>query len=123
MLLLLSLVWSPAFGNAQNTAQAIPPTEISADLGTCSALITVADKNAKPIYNAKITARIRYGMMGAKKLDLETYTNAAGQAKFTKLPEAPKKPIYFYVSKDEMLEIVEFTPDVRCNATFDVVLK
>jgi hypothetical protein len=110
-------------GSAQTATPAAPPTEISADLGTCSALITVRDKDAKPIYNVKVTARIRYGVMGAKKLDLETYTNSTGQAKVTNLPEAPKKPIYFYVSKDEMLEIVEFAPDVHCHATFDVVLK
>jgi hypothetical protein len=110
-------------GSAQTAAPATPPTEISADLGTCSALITVRDKDAKPIYNVKVSARIRYGVMGAKKLDLETYTNSAGQAKVINLPEVPKKPIYFYVSKDEMLEIVEFAPDVHCQATFDVVLK
>lgn len=123
LVLLFGLMLMPAMGRAQTGSPAIPPTEISADLGTCSALITVTDKNANPIFNVKITARIRYGMMGAKKLDLETYTNAAGQAKFVKLPEVPKKPIYFYVSKDDKLEIVEFAPDVHCNATYDVVLK
>jgi hypothetical protein len=122
-LLSFGLVITPAIATAQSGTLSGPPTEISADLGTCSALITVKDKDSKPIYNAKITARIRYGMMGAKKLDLETFTNSAGQAKIVKLPEVPKKPIYFYVSKDEMLEIVEFAPDAHCEATFDVVLK
>jgi hypothetical protein len=61
--------------------------------------------------------------MGLKKLDLETFTSADGQAKFVKLPEVPKKPVYFYISKDDKLETVEFMPDVHCSATFDVVLK
>ena len=106
---------------AQNPVSS--PTEISADLGTCSALINVTGADSKPIYNAKVTTRIRYGAMGVKKLDLETYTSANGQAKFVKLPEVPKKPIYFYVSKDDKLEMVEFKPDVRCQATLDVQLK
>jgi hypothetical protein len=122
--LLLSLtICMPLAALAQGSTPAVEPTQISADLGTCSALISVTDKNAKPIYNAKVSARVRYGMMGAKKLDLETFTSAAGQVKFINLPEVPKKPIYFYVSKDDLLEIVEFAPDVHCHATFDVVLK
>jgi len=92
-------------------------------LGTCSALITVTGADSKPIYNAKVTTRIRYGLLGVKKLDLETFTSAAGQVKIVKLPEVPKKPVYIYVSKDDKLEMVEFMPDVHCNATFDVVLK
>ena len=61
--------------------------------------------DSKPIYNAKVSTRIRYGLMGAKKLDLETYTSASGQAKIVKLPEVPKKPVYIYISKDDKLEI------------------
>ena len=79
--------------------------------------------DSKPVYNAKVTARIRYGFMGAKKLDLETYTSANGQVKIVKLPEVPKKPVYIYISKDDKMEIVEFMPDVHCRATFDVKLK
>jgi hypothetical protein len=121
---LFALIMMPAWGISQSApAATAAPTEISADLGSCSALFTVTGKDAKPIYNVKISTRIRYGVLGAKKLDLETFTNSTGQAKFINLPEAPKKPIYFYVSKDDKLEIVEFAPDVRCQATFDVALK
>ena len=115
----------PCNGTAQSASATAPvaPTEISADLGTCSALITVTGKDSKPVYNAKVSTRIRYGVLGAKKLDLETFTSVAGQVKIVKLPEVPKKPIYIYISKDDKLEMVEFTPDVHCQATFDVVLK
>lgn len=122
--LLFALIMMPALGTSQNAPAAVAtPTEISADLGSCSALFTVTGKDAKPIYNVKISTRIRYGVLGAKKLDLETFTNSAGEAKVIKLPETPKKPIYFYLSKDDKLEIVEFAPDVLCHATFNVVLK
>jgi hypothetical protein len=123
-LLLLSLIaLYPQPGRAQSATDAVPPTEISAELGTCSALINVTGADSKPVYNAKVTARIRYGFMGAKKLDLETYTSAAGQVKIVKLPEVPKKPVYIYISKEDKLETVEFMPDVHCRATFDVRLK
>ena len=102
-LFLFSLVLMPVSGSAQGNTAAVPPTEISADLGTCSALVTVTGTDSKPIYNAKVTTRIRYGALGVKKLDLETFTSAAGQVKIVKLPEVPKKPIYIYVSKDDKL--------------------
>jgi hypothetical protein len=117
------ICFCPQPGSAQSSAAAVSPTEISAELGTCSALITVTGADSKPVYNAKVSTRIRYGMMGVKKLDLETFTSANGQVKITNLPEVPKKPIYIYVTKDDKMETVEFKPDVHCRATFDVVLK
>jgi hypothetical protein len=123
LLLVTLLVFCPQAELAQSGTAAIPPTEISADLGACSALITVTGADSKPVYNAKVTARIRYGFMGTKRLDLETYTSAAGQVKIVKLPEVPKKPVFIYISKDDKLETVEFKPDVHCRASFDVQLK
>jgi hypothetical protein len=102
---------------------AITPTEISAELGGCSALITVTGADAKPIFNAKVSTRIRYGLFGAKKLDLEVYTSASGQVKIVGLPESPKRPVFFQVSKGEKLETLEFTPDAQCRAVYDVRLK
>lgn len=128
LLLATLIVFCPRTEMAQNAPSAvppaeIPPTEISADLGPCSALITVTGADSKPVYNAKVTARIRYGLMGVKKLDLETYTSAAGQVKLVKMPENPKKPVFIYISKDDKMESVEFKPNVRCRDTFDVQLK
>jgi hypothetical protein len=117
------MVFCPQAEFAQNPTAAVAPTEISADLGPCSALITVTGADSKPIYNAKVTTRVRSRFMGAKKLDLETYTSAAGQVKITGLPEAPKKAVFIYISKDDKMESVEFKPDVECRATFDVQLK
>jgi hypothetical protein len=123
-LLLFSLmVVCPQAEFAQSVAAAVPPTEISADLGTCSALITVTGADSKPVYNAKVATRVHYGFMGVKKLDLETFTSAAGQVKIVGLPEVPKKPVFLYISKDDKMESVEFKPDVQCRATLDVQLK
>ena len=103
--------------------EAIAPTEISADLGGCSALITVTGSDAKPIFNAKVSTRIRYGLFGAKKLDLEVYTSASGQVKMVGLPDSPKRPIFFQISKGGRLETLEFKPDSTCQANFTVRLK
>ena len=98
------------------------PTEISSDLGPCSALISVTDADSKPIYNARITARVQYGVMGVKKLDLETFTGPDGKVKITRLPESLKKPMVIHVSKDDKGDQVQFKPGERCHATFDVQL-
>jgi hypothetical protein len=108
-------------GSAQSASGAI--AEISADLGTCSALITVTGADSKPIYSAKINTRIRYGLLGVKRLDLEAFTGADGQLKITNLPEVLKKPMYIYIQKDNKQETVEFRPDMHCRATFNVQLK
>jgi hypothetical protein len=123
-LLLFSLiVFCPQVEFAQSATAAVAPTEISADQGACSALITVTGADSKPVYNAKVTTRIRYGFMGTKKLDLETYTSAAGQVRIVGLPVVPKKPIFINIGKDDKMESVEFKPDVHCRATFDVQMK
>lgn len=123
LLIFSLLICYPNPARAQSGTDAVPPTEISAEQGTCSALITVTGANSKPIFDAKVSTRVRYGFMGLKKIDLETYTSGNGQAKIVGLPEAPKKPIYIYISKGDKLETVEFKPDVHCRATFDVQLK
>ncbi len=123
--LLFSLSFSLSIA-ASRTAAAqsqAEPAEISADLGPCSALITVTGADSKPVYGAKITARAQYGFMGVKKLDLEAYTGADGKLKIARLPESLKKPMIIHVGKDDKGDQVEFKPAERCNATFDVQLK
>ena len=122
VLLNLAAFFAPS-GSAQSAGAAPVSAEISADLGTCSALITVTGSDFKPVYAAKMTTRIRYGPLGVKKLDLEAFTGADGQLKITNLPEAVKKPMYIYISKDGKQEMVEFRPDLRCHATFTVELR
>src|SRR4051812_27215274 len=71
---------------------------ISADLGDCTADITVTGSKLKPIYNAKIATQIKYGFAGFHRLNLEIYTNADGQARFEGLPERPRAPLSFDVT-------------------------
>jgi hypothetical protein len=119
LLFMLSIV---ATDTATAQSQAVPG-EISADLGPCSAVITVTGADSKPIYAARITARVQYGVMGIKKLDLEAYTGSDGKLKITRLPESLKKPMVIHVSKDEKGDQVEFKPAQSCHATFDIQLR
>jgi hypothetical protein len=96
--------------------------EISADLGACSAVITVTGADSRPVYAAKVTARIQYGMFGVKRLDLEAYTGADGRLSMKGMPDAVKKPVVIHISKDGKEDSVEFKPEIRCRATFDVQL-
>ena len=107
---------------AQNTAQTVQTAEISADLGSCSAVITVTGSDFKPVYAAKVATRVHYGMMGVKKLDLEAFTGPDGKVTIAKLPPELKRPMYIHISKDNKEEMVEFKPSLRCYAVFDVQL-
>jgi hypothetical protein len=107
-------------GGAQSAAA---PAEISADLGSCSALINVTGADSKPVYAAKITTRVQYGAFGVKKLDLEAFTGADGQLKITHLPETMKRPMAIHIRKDDMEEDVDFKPSVQCHAIFNVQLQ
>jgi hypothetical protein len=62
-------------------------------------------------------------MMGVKRLDLEAATSPNGQVKITNLPEELKKPMFITISKDDREKVVEFKPELRCHATFDVQLR
>jgi hypothetical protein len=117
------LMVCPWPGGAQSESGAVAASEISADLGPCSALISVTGADSKPLYSAKVNTRIRYGPLGVKKLDLEAFTGADGQLKITNLPEVLKKPMYIHIQKDNRQETAEFRPDLRCRATFNVQLK
>lgn len=98
-------------------------SEISADLGSCSATLTVTDADAKPILNAKVSTRVQYGLMGVKKLDLAAYTGVDGKVKIAHLPNSLKKAMIIHIEKGDKGDQVEFRPSERCQATFDVQLK
>jgi hypothetical protein len=114
------IVLAPLPGSAQS---AVPTAEISADLGPCSAHITVTGADAKPIYAAKITARVFYGAFSVKKLDLEAFTGADGQVEITHLPEIRKKNITIYIRNDADEQAVDVTPSSGCHSSFSVQLQ
>jgi hypothetical protein len=123
LILLCPLAYCPRTANSQGTAKAFSSSVISADLGPCSALITVTGADSKPIFAAKMTTRIQYGPLSVKRLDLEAYTGSDGQLRITNLPESLKKPMYIHITKDELGDMVEFNPKLRCHATFSVQLR
>jgi hypothetical protein len=108
---------------AQTTEPTHPSAEISADLGRCSALITVTGIDSNPVYAARVAARVQYGWMAMKKLDLEAFTGADGKVTISRLPADLKKPMVIHISKGDKEETVEFKPNLRCHAVFDVQLK
>lgn len=123
LLLLSLLALDPCAARAQADSTAAATAEISADLGSCSALITVTGADSKPVYGAKISARVQYGVLGVKKLDLEAFTGVDGQVRLNKLPDSLKKPVFIHVSKGDNEQLVEFNPNKRCHATFPVQLQ
>jgi hypothetical protein len=114
LLLILTLLSTFAVG-------ADIPT-VSADLGPCSTRFTVTD-GTKPLYDAKVRTRIKYGSFGIRKLDLEVGTDANGKASVTGLPNLTKQPIAFEIAKDDISRTVIFDPSQKCEATYDVALR
>ena len=53
------VVVCPQSGSAQSASGAVAIAEISANLGTCCALITVTGADSKPIYSAKVCVQRR----------------------------------------------------------------
>jgi len=108
---------------AQNGDQQRPPrNEISADQGPCSVDLVVTGRDAKPIYMAKVSSRVQYGLLGAKRIDLEAYTDPQGLLTITHLPEFPKKPIQIRIAKNGNEIIVEAKPETRCHDRIPVLL-
>src|SRR5436190_5913818 len=90
--------------------------------GSCSADFTVKDAGGKPIFDALVHVRVRYGFAGVKRADLEVGTSSEGKARIEGLPDKAK-PMSYEITKDD--KKAEVTQDVSttCRATFDVVLK
>ena len=95
---------------------------IDARLGSCAADFTITDADGKPIYNATIRVRIRYGFMNVKRMDLEVGTNSDGKARVAGLP-AKAKPLAYEITRDDKKAAVEQNLATTCNATYDLPLK
>lgn len=106
-----------------STAQAsrqIP--SINGNIGACTAEFTVHDGQKKPIYDAQITVQLRYGFLNLRKTDLQVGTNSDGKARFTGLPNFPKKPLAFHIKSGTVSKTVTDDPSTNCSAVFDVTL-
>lgn len=109
-------------GNSQTAQAAQQIPKIDGGIGACRADFTVRDGEKKPIYNAQISVQLRYGFMDLRKTDLQVGTNSDGKARFTGLPNFPKKPLAFHIKSGTVSKTVTDDPSTNCNAVYDVVL-
>ena len=103
-----------------SSAQEVPV--LKANLGNCSADFTVRGTDARPVYNATIHVRVRYGFMSLKRSDLEIGTNADGKARIEGLP-VRAKPLAYDIRKEMAAAAVMQDVEAMCNASFEVALK
>ena len=110
--------------SAQNAAPVDPKTipVIDGAIGPCSADFTVNDATGAPVYAAKISVHIAYGLMNLHKLDLEVGTNAAGKARFTGLPDKPRQGLFFRASEGDREASAFDDPFKTCRAEFTLKL-
>lgn len=115
-------IQDPAAQTQKNSATTPPVPKIDGAVGACTANFTVRDGQNKPIYNAQISVRLRYGFMNMRKTDLQISTDSNGKADFIGLPNFPKKPLAFHIKSGTVSKTVTDDPNTNCVATYDVVL-
>jgi hypothetical protein len=130
-LLIIFVFAISALSNAQ-TANA-PATDSKADpksvpvvdggIGPCTADFIITDSAGAPVYAATVKVHIAYGFMGARKLDLEVGTNAAGQARMIGLPQNVKRGFYFEASQSDRTGTAFADPAVNCKSHFTIALQ
>ena len=95
----------------------------SAGLGPCTADFIVTDAASKPIYNAKIHVKFKYGFMSKSDTELDVGTNSDGKARFEGLPTKLKKPpMEFTIKNGDANKSVTNDPMANCHPTFTVAL-
>jgi hypothetical protein len=109
-------------------SQAPAPNEkvpvIDGGVGRCSLELTVLGVDRKPVYAATVTAHVKYGFGGLRRLDLEAGTNSDGKVRFAGLPDRVQRPpLEFHASRDELVGIAAFDPSAECQAKREVVLE
>jgi hypothetical protein len=95
---------------------------ISARLGMCTADFTVTEADGKPVYAATVHVRIRYGLFGMKRMDLEVGTNSDGKARVEGLPLGGRRLVYD-ITKDTRKTTVEQDLTTNCHVMHTVALK
>ncbi len=95
----------------------------SGGMGPCTADFTVVDASNKPVYNAKIHTKLKYGFMSKRDTDLEVGTNSDGKARMEGLPDKLKKPpMEFTIQSGDSTKSVSNDPAANCHPTFSVTL-
>jgi hypothetical protein len=97
-------------------------TTLDARLGPCSAEFTVKDEDGKPVYNATIHVRVRYGALGVRRMDLEVGTNGDGRARIIGLPDRAR-PLVYEVTRGETMATAGQDLEKTCKGSYDLTLK
>lgn len=95
---------------------------LKAGLGDCSADFVVKEADGMPAYGANVHVRVRYGVFGIKRADLEVGTNANGEARIEGLPVKARLLVYD-VQKAGKKATAEQNVDLNCRARYELTLK
>ena len=95
---------------------------LDAKLGACSADFTVTDASGKPIYDALIHVRLRYGPMALKRMDLEVGTDSDGKARIAGLPPRAR-PLVYDITKGTLTGTAGQDLVKTCAGAFAITLK
>jgi hypothetical protein len=121
MLVAFLLLTAFLFQQAADQSKSEVPV-LKAGLGTCAADFVVSDGNGKAVYLATIHARIRYGALSVKRMDVEVSTNDEGKARIEGLP-SKAKPIVYELEKDGTKGTAQQNVATGCLASLQVTLK
>ena len=96
---------------------------INGNMGPCTAEFNVVDASNKPVFDAKIHVKFKYGFMSKKDTDLEVGTNSEGRARVEGLPDKLKKPpMEFTIRSGEASKTVTNDPAGDCRPSFNITL-
>jgi hypothetical protein len=122
-MLWLPLALAIVLAGSQRAQAPVPDVAVlQARLGGCSADFTVKDADGKPVYAATVHVRVRYGLWGIKRADLEVGTSSEGKARIEGLPDKAK-PLAYDIQKEGRKATAEQDVSKACRATFEVTLK
>ncbi len=109
---------------AQQPSEAPKPevAVLKAGLGPCAADFIVKDADGMPVYAAAVHVRVRYGVLGVKRSDLEVGTNSNGEARIEGLPDKAK-PLVYDVQKAGKKATAEQNVATTCSAKYTLTLK
>ena len=95
---------------------------LKAGLGTCAVDFVVKDGDGKPVYQATIHSKIRYGALSVKRMDVEISTNDEGKARIEGLPTKAKLIVYD-IEKAGVKTTAEQDVATSCLTSLQVTLK
>jgi hypothetical protein len=121
ILLVAMFLYLPGAASIAGSPSDVP--SVSAGIGTCSADFLVTDSANKPVFDAKVHVKIKFGFMSKRDTDLEVGTNNDGKARIEGLPNKLKKPpLEFSIQKDGLFKTVTSDPATDCHPHFNITL-